>query len=137
MSSKTVSVWLNADEQARYQRAADAKGVSVSTYFKQCADAALTPPDPRADFRRLAADLRADLNQSIDNVTEAARLAADARQESADEIRQLFAGFLHDLEGRMSKVVVGAFQAGQTRPAKPATEPVGLKPAPPLSKGSP
>ena len=137
MSSKTISVWLNSDDRARFQRAADERGVSVSTFLKQCADLALTPPDPTRDFRRLSADLRADVNQVVNKIAEQDALASQGREQAIDDIRDMLNGFLRALADQQVAAVLGAVKAGQgSKPAQPPKRDptpaeLGLPPSPP------
>ena len=62
MAGKSLSIWLDTKERDRYQAAAEARGLSVSAFMKQCAEIALKPLDHTNDFRRLAADLRSISN---------------------------------------------------------------------------
>lgn len=138
MSSKTISVWLNPDDRARFQRAADERGVSLSTYLKQCAAQALSPTDPTRDFRRLSADLRADVSQVVNKIAEQDALASQGREQAIDDIRDMLNGFLRALADQQVNAVLGALKAGQGKPSAappkhrdPTPAELGLPPSPP------
>lgn len=140
MSSKTISVWLNPNERVLFQRAADERGVSLSTYFKQCAAQALVPPDPTRDFRRLSADLRADVSQVVNKIAEQDALASQGREQAIEDMRDMLNGFLRALADQQVAAVLGALKAGQGKPASSTPPPkhrdptpaeLGLPPSPP------
>lgn len=140
MSSKTISVWLNPNERVLFQRAADERGVSLSTYFKQCAAQALVPADPTRDFRRLSADLRADVSQVVNKIAEQDALASQGREQAIEDMRDMLNGFLRALADQQVAAVLGALKAGQGKPASSTPPPkhrdptpaeLGLPPSPP------
>lgn len=138
VSIKPLTVWVSEEEKARFLRLAKERGLSMSTFLKQSITAGLTPPDPRTDFKRLTADVRADLSQTINRIAENDALQAQAREQVLADMRDLFNGFLQDLANQQVAAVVGAVRAGQGRPAVPQRDPTpaeaGLPPRAPTLK---
>lgn len=130
MSRKTITVWLSDDDRARYQRAADALGVPVSTYLKRCADESLTPKDNRSDLRAFAADLRADLGQTLNKVVEAVALNTE---RDGEEMRRLLHDFHHTLRADQLDVVKKTIVAARGK--TPDTETPKPAPRGPLTTG--
>ena len=137
MSIKPLTVWVSEEDKARYKRMAQERGLSVSAFLNQSIDAALAPKDQRQDFKALAADLRADLGQTINRIAETDALAAQATTQAVADIRDLLSGFLHDLAEQQVAAVLGAVRAGQGKPAPkrdPTPAELGLPPSPPKLK---
>ena len=109
VAGKTISVWLKGDDAKRYESAADARGLTVASFLKRTADAALVPSDPRQDIRAFAADLRADLRGEIAKVAEAVALIS----EGHDETQRLFHVFLNDLNEQQIQAVKLALDVGR------------------------
>ena len=59
MAAKKTSIALDPQDLLRYRKAADLRGLSVSAFLKDSADATLATPDPKADLRAFAADSNA------------------------------------------------------------------------------
>lgn len=106
MAGKVISVWLNSKELARFDAAAARRGMSISTFLKACADEVITGPDVAAQFKELAADLRADIAKSIGRFAEAAALASE--QDRANH-----QAFLNELFEQQVDVVKKAVAVGQ------------------------
>lgn len=106
MAGKVISVWLNRKELARYEAAAQKRGMSISTFLKVCADEVITGPDASAQLKELAADLRADIAKSIGRFAEAAALASE--QDRANH-----QAFLNELFEQQVDVVKKAVAVGQ------------------------
>lgn len=113
MAAKKTSISLDPKDLLRYRKAADLRGLSVSAFLKDSADATLATPDPKADLRAFAADLRADLRAEFAKVYEAIALNDERHRASADELRRLHLAFLHDLNEQQKEAVKVALGIGR------------------------
>ena len=148
MAGKSLSIWVDPKERDRFQAAADARGLSVSTFMKQCAELALKPLDQTNDFRRLAADLRSDLSKVLSRIVETEALGAEARSRHMEEQSQALTGFLKNLTDQQLAALKFAVGVGQGKSAvptsqspRPATDltpqAIGLSTPPPLKGNTP
>ena len=106
MAGKVISVWLNSKELARFDAAAQRRGMSISTFLKACADEVITGPDASAQLKELAADLRADIAKSIGRFAESAALASENDRANHQ-------AFLNELFEQQVDVVKKAVAVGQ------------------------
>lgn len=113
MAAKKTSISLDPQDLLRYRKAADLRGLSVSAFLKDTADAALATPDPKADLRAFAADLRADLRAEFAKVYEAIALNDERHRASAEKLRRLHLAFLHDLNEQQKEAVKVALGIGR------------------------
>lgn len=113
MAARKTSISLQHDDLNRFRKAADARGLSLSVFLKDCADAVLTPPDPRVELRAFAADLRADLREALAKVSEAGALNAERNRDANDEFRRQHDAFLHDLNSQQVEAVKKAIEYGR------------------------
>lgn len=130
MAGKVISVWLNSKELARFDTAAQKRGMSISTFLKVCADEVITGPDASTQLKELAADLRADIAKSIGRFAEAAALASE--QDRANN-----QAFLNELFEQQVDVVKKAVAVGQgalrARPSSFDDFPPSTQPSPRLT----
>lgn len=113
MAAKKTSIALDPQDLIRYRKAADDRGLSVSAFFKRCADAALATPDPRAELRAFVADLRADLRAEFVKVSEVVALNDERNRASSEELQRLHLAFLHDLNEQQRESVKVALGIGR------------------------
>ena len=124
----TASVWLNTKEHERYQAMADARGISLSTLFKQSMEKATSTTDTAQSLKAFAADQRADVSRVLDRLLESDALHAQERSRFLDEQRSVLGNFLDGLKASQREAVKDAFQFGQKHPTtpKPSDQELGI-----------
>lgn len=135
----TASVWLNELELERFQTIADARGISLSTLFKQSTEQAVSQSDSEKDLRAVGADIRSDLSRLMDRLLESDALQAQERSQFLDEQRNVLGNFLIDLKASQRDAVQQAFNFGVKKANERAITPTTPDPHlhyPPTPRGS-